>query len=455
MLLKTDLLEGSSSSGFSCETTIALLPWGDVWDDFLDSIGVSLEVFCTKGPGGWMLGYMEALQRVGIRTVLILISAQVDAPQRFTHAATGATITVLPVPKLYRSLRPYIPNPYANTTDPLPSANAFSTRLRSRAANLIAPYIATPVGLLMQELRRESCCAIFCQDYESPRFDVCVGIGQWLHLPVLACFQSGSFEPNPIGRLLRRFTLPASAGLAIGPQTEIQRVSLRYRFTHTTIAQIFNPIDVLLWQSTDQAEARRAFGLPATAEVVVWHGRIEFATKRLDVLLNAWEQVCRDRPQRDLHLMLMGIGQDAELLRQRIAQFPWPNIHWVDRYATNQAEIRQFLSAGNVYAFTSSYEGFPVAPIEAMSCGLPLVATDASGVPDLLKDGEQSGGMLIPRGDISAFAQALGQLLDSPERQQELGQQARRRIEEAFSLEAIGQQFLTLLAKAGIPTASH
>lgn len=435
--------------------TVALLPWGDLWEDFLDSIGVSLETFCTEGPGGWMLGYIEALRRVGIRTVLILISAQVDAPRRYIHAVTGATITVLPVPKLYRKLRPYVLNPYKPIDDSLPTSNAPGARLWSMGANLMAPYVATPVDLLSQELRRENCCAIFCQDYESPRFDVCVGLGQWLNLPVFACFQSGSFDLNPFGRLLRRFTLPISAGLAIGSQTEIQRVASRYRLTQDQIVQIFNPVDVSLWQSMDRAEARRAFGLSLTAEVVVWHGRIEFATKRLDMLLDAWEQVCRERPHRDLHLMLMGIGQDAELLHQRLAQFPWQNVRWIDRYTTNQSEICQFLSTGDIYAFTSSYEGFPVAPIEAMACGLPLVATDASGVPDLLEEGEASGGVLIPRGDVGAFAEALGQLLDNPDRRRELSQKARYRIESAFSLEAIGQQLLTLFRESGIAMANQ
>jgi hypothetical protein len=43
------------------EPTIALLTWGHVWEDFLDSIGVSLETFCKEGQGGWMLGYIDSL----------------------------------------------------------------------------------------------------------------------------------------------------------------------------------------------------------------------------------------------------------------------------------------------------------------------------------------------------------------------------------------------------------
>src|SRR5687768_17156089 len=53
--------------------SLALLPaGGEVWEDFLDTIGVSLEQFCSEGPGGWMLGYLDALGRINVRTVIIL-----------------------------------------------------------------------------------------------------------------------------------------------------------------------------------------------------------------------------------------------------------------------------------------------------------------------------------------------------------------------------------------------
>jgi len=189
------------------ERTIALLPWGDVWEDFLDSIGVSLETFCTEGPGGWGLGYIEALRRVGVRTVMILISARVDAPLRYQHAPTGATITVLPVPKGYLAIRRQMinPNPYLSSgsfEDVFGDVRGIR-RVWLQILYHLAPYLATPLGLLAEELRRENCSAIFCQDYESARFDACVLLGRLMGLPVFATFQSGSYDPNPLGRRLR------------------------------------------------------------------------------------------------------------------------------------------------------------------------------------------------------------------------------------------------------------
>ena len=95
--------------------TVALLPWGNVMEDFLDTIGVSLEAFCKEFTGSWMFGYVDALRQVGVRTVVICVSARVVAPSRFTHVPTGASICVLPVPRIYRHLRRKMVNPYGRT----------------------------------------------------------------------------------------------------------------------------------------------------------------------------------------------------------------------------------------------------------------------------------------------------------------------------------------------------
>src|SRR5436309_95185 len=82
------------------QPAIALLPWGNVIEDFLNNIGVSLEAFCNEFTGSWMFGYVDALRQVGVRTVLICMSDRIAVPSRFTHMPTGATICMLPVPKI-------------------------------------------------------------------------------------------------------------------------------------------------------------------------------------------------------------------------------------------------------------------------------------------------------------------------------------------------------------------
>src|SRR5262249_25464967 len=183
---------------------------------------------------------------------------------------------------------------------------------------ITAPYLSTPLKFFARELRRERCTVILCQEYENPRFDICTVLGRLTHLPVFATFQGGQMHYSPIERLFRRFALRACAGLVVGSAVESQRLQQRYDLPASKISRIFNPIDVGIWRRTSQDEARKELGIPTDARVVIWHGRVLFRRKGLDVLLDAWERVCRDRPNKNLMLILLGSGNDATELRRRI-----------------------------------------------------------------------------------------------------------------------------------------
>ena len=199
----------------------------------------------------------------------------------------------------------------------------------------------------------------------------------------------------------------------------------------------------------DRRQARAALGIPADARVAVWHGRIELYRKGLDILLNAWDQVCRNRPGRDLRLLLVGTGNDAEDLRRRIADMHLEGVLWIDKFLHDCTAIRLYLSAADVYTFASRHEGFPVAPIEAMSCGLPVVAANTPGVTDIFEGGEASGGLVVPPGDGVAFSLALQRLLGNETFAAELGKRARRRADARFSLGEVGEQLRSFLFKSG------
>ena len=426
---------------------IALLHWGDLIEDFLDTIGVSFEAFCNEMTGGWMFGYIDALRLVGVRTVLFCISAHVTEPMHYTHEPTGSTICVLPAPKIYHAARRRIPNPYGWTLKEAFGEIHGVHRILLPILKDISPYLATPLRLLAHELRREGCQAILCQEYEYARFDACVLLGQLMRLPVFATFQGGDFQLSRLERPLRPLSLRACTGLIVATQTEVLRVQAHYGIPSTKLARIFNPMDVANWHAMDRSEARAALGIPIDAQVVVCHGRIDIHRKGLDVLMEAWERVYSDRPDRDLRLLLVGTGSDANQLRDRITTMQLQGIMWVDEYVRDRTAIRRYLSAADVYTLPSRHEGFPVAPIEAMACGLPVVATDAPGVPDILEGGEASGGLVVPRGDANALASAIGRVLDNEAWGRELGRRARCRAQECFSLESIGKQLSEFLLK--------
>src|SRR5688572_17614806 len=91
---------------------LALLPWGDLIEDFLDEIDVSIEDFTSKMTGGWLFGYVDALRLEGIRTTIFCFSARVETTIRRLHGRTGADFVLLRAPAAYRRLRRHIKDPY-------------------------------------------------------------------------------------------------------------------------------------------------------------------------------------------------------------------------------------------------------------------------------------------------------------------------------------------------------
>jgi len=435
-------------SNSSREPTVALLPWGNVLEDFIDKIGVSLETFCREFTGSYIFGYIDALRRAGVRTVLICISARIARPSHFTHTVTGATVCVLPAPWIYRRLRPKMINPYGRTVrhvfGEIRGGRWILFPVLALLRELIL-YLTTPLTLLARELRRENCDAILCQEYEYPRFDACVLLGRLMRLPVFATFQGGDYQRSRLERFLRPLSLRACAGIIIPTRSEVRRVRARYGLAPAKIARIFNPVDPEIWSHSGRNEVRAELGIPVNARVAVWHGRVSIWPKGLDILLQAWERVCNRRPSMDLRLLLVGQGQDAQELHRRISTLQLGNVIWLREFVHDRIAIRRYLSAADVYVFPSRHEGFPVAPIEAMACGLPVIAAAAQGIPDILEDGEASGGLVVPCDDAAAMALALGRVLDDEAWGHELGRRARKRIEASFPLDRVGRQLREFL----------
>jgi len=91
--------------------------------------------------------------------------------------------------------------------------------------------------------------------------------------------------------------------------------------------------------------------------------------------------------------------------------------------------------AADLAVLPSHWEGMPGALVEAMRAGLPSVATEVGGIPELIRNGEE--GLLVPPGNSAALAEAIGKLLADPDLRTRMGQAARHRFEDAFRVEAM------------------
>ena len=440
----------TSAQGQGGGQVVALLPWGDTIEDFLDAIGVSLDAFCDGMSGGWLFGYAEALRGAGWKTVIYCISRDAQQVSRRPHLPSGATICILPQSALYRRVTSSMVDRYANepqTAFGRPGAGRLS--LAQRIAWQVAPYLATPLLRLIRELRRDRCTSIMVQEYEYARFDTCMLAGRLLGLPVFASFQGGDQCYRRLERLLRPLALAACSGLVVASAGETTRVADRYGLVAKRIARIPNPLDHQLWYPEDRAAARQSLGWAQEDTIVIWHGRIDIQRKGLDILLDAWARLRRARPEMPLRLMLIGDGGDARALRQSLTAQGDASITWLDRYILDRALMRRHLGAADIAVLPSRHEGFPVAPLEAMACGLPLVGADAPGMPEILEAGEAAGGILVPRGDATDLAAALGRLIDDVALRQRLAEAARAHVVARYSFATIGRALAEMLSRPG------
>jgi starch synthase len=194
-----------------------------------------------------------------------------------------------------------------------------------------------------------------------------------------------------------------------------------------------------------QALGRQELGIPKDACVVTWQGRVEIDKKGLDILLAAWARVCETLVARPPMLLLVGGGPDAVELRRLIAASPPDTVRWVDRYVNDREVLWRYLAAADIATLPSRREGFPVAVVEAMACGLPVVAADAMGVVDALGQAREAAGIVVPREDPRGLAAGLGRLMADDALARTLGERGRRRVEERFSLDVVGRQLRDFL----------
>ncbi|MDQ3714848.1 MAG: glycosyltransferase family 4 protein, partial [Actinomycetota bacterium] len=355
------------SDRFPAAGRVAILPWGDLIEDFLDPIGLTVDDFVEEMTGGWLFGYVDALGTAGIDSVLVCMTATVHEPVRRIHRPSGVPIWLLPPTRSYRRVRRRLPDPYAWNRTTATTGLVGARALAAAGLRHVAPYLSTPVRTLSSVLRRERCTAILCQEYEEARFDVSVVMGRFLGVPVFATFQGGDRQRTMLERIVRRHSINAAAGLIVASQAESRRIQHSYRIPMRRVVAIFNPLDLTRWPLGDRAEARALLGLHGDAKVAVWHGRVELWRKGLDILVQAWAKICTERPDDDLHLLLVGSGGDSEQLRELLSDPVLRGIHWLDSYVNDRSRLRPYLDAADVYVFPSRHEGFAVAPVEAMA----------------------------------------------------------------------------------------
>jgi len=194
----------------------------------------------------------------------------------------------------------------------------------------------------------------------------------------------------------------------------------------------------------DRRAAEPGPELPADRFHVVTVGRLQ-PQKGQSYLLDAFARVVAKEWPRRPHLHLLGQGPLREELGRKVRDL---GLAGHVTFAGFVANPLAYVKGCDLFCLPSLYEGMPVALLEAIACGVPVVATDCpSGPREVLAGGEF--GRLVPAADPEALAAGIERVLRDPGAARETALLARRRVEQEYSA-AIGMKRLEqLLAVPG------
>jgi glycosyltransferase involved in cell wall biosynthesis len=234
-------------------------------------------------------------------------------------------------------------------------------------------------------------------------------------------------ETEWLGRMIHRVAFRRGV-VPVAVAAEVAR-SFQKVYGFAPVATIPNGIDVDRFLQPDAGrEWRRAHGFSAEDRLAVSVARLEPQKNPLG-LVDAFARALPDNAR--WHLLLVGDGNLREEVCGHIARLRLGHrVHLLGI----RADVVDLLSAADVFVLASHWEGNPMAVMEAMAAGLPVVATAAGGVPEVVEHGVT--GLLAPPGDTEALASALAELARDPQRRDEFRQAALRRVLR-FSLSAM------------------
>jgi mannosyltransferase len=196
---------------------------------------------------------------------------------------------------------------------------------------------------------------------------------------------------------------------------------------HGIDADQFRPV-------AEKAALRRRLGLPEHALLIGCYGRIR-PQKGNDIFVDALLETLPRHPQA-CGIIMGGVTEPfrpfVEDLRDRIAAAGLADRLLILPEAPNW-EITAYFQALDLYVAPQRWEGFGLTPLEAMACGVPVVATRVGAFEELIADGET--GILVEVEDRAAIAAALDRLLSDADLRQDWAIAGRARVEAQFRLE--------------------
>jgi glycosyltransferase involved in cell wall biosynthesis len=213
------------------------------------------------------------------------------------------------------------------------------------------------------------------------------------------------------------------------------------------VTRIHEGIEIAPWQglAAERQPARARLGLPAEAQVLACAATLRPRKGQRD-LIRAFAGLAATCPQ--ARLVLAGDGEDRAALLALVEQ-----LGLRDRVHLPGAvrPVQGLYAAADLFCMPSHHEGLSNACLEASAAGLPLVVSDAGGLPEIVADGET--GLVVPAGDVAGLRAALERMLQDPALRARAGAAGARRTAELFTAARMADNMEALFLRLCRPDA--
>ncbi len=203
------------------------------------------------------------------------------------------------------------------------------------------------------------------------------------------------------------------------------------------IVVIPNGIMPVQVEGVNRAEVRQAAGLRAEDPFLLAVGRLVYS-KAHEILIAAMPAVLERFPAAKV-----GICGDGILHSKLEEQIQSLGLSDSVKLFGHSDDVEKFLASADVFVMPSLWEGLPIALLEAMSAGLPVIATKVEGVEELITEGEH--GLLVPTGNTSALTEAILKLLANPQLCRKMGAASKAKVLVFYTADQMCERYLELM----------
>jgi glycosyltransferase involved in cell wall biosynthesis len=211
---------------------------------------------------------------------------------------------------------------------------------------------------------------------------------------------------------------------------ETKKYVLRLGADKSKTTVIYNGVNLDTFHPVNKGESRKTLGLPQNRKIIFSVRRLVYKNG-LDTLIESIPLLTRDHP--NLLFVVAGKGPSRKLIEDRIKELGIDNNIKLTGFVPDRLLPVYYGAADYFILPSASGEGLPLVLLEAMACGLPVIATAVGGTPEIIQ--HMKNGVLVPPRNPEAMAEALSKLLLEERLGLTIGEEARRIVEDIFTWE--------------------